>query len=92
MTLADVEVNNQGRVTIPAQMRHELGLTPGTKVVAYVEDGRLVVESRQHLLERTQQAVLRAAHEQGNTGAVVDELISERRTEAARDESDGGTT
>ncbi|HET6502246.1 MAG TPA: AbrB/MazE/SpoVT family DNA-binding domain-containing protein [Amycolatopsis sp.] len=49
MTHATLSVNDQGRVTIPARIRQELGLKPGTSVVAYVEDGRLIVESREHL-------------------------------------------
>lgn len=87
MTRAEVEVNPQGRVTIPAQMRSELGLTPGSKVVAYIEDGRLVLEDRAHLLARIQDQVMQTAAEQGHTGSVVDELLAERRAEATREDS-----
>jgi bifunctional DNA-binding transcriptional regulator/antitoxin component of YhaV-PrlF toxin-antitoxin module len=73
-------------VTIPAQMRAELGLVPGSKVVAYVEDGRLVIEDRAHLLARIQNQVIQAAAERGHTGSAVDELLADRRAEAARED------
>jgi hypothetical protein len=67
-------------------MRAELGLTPGSKVVAYVDGGRLVLEDRAHLLARIQDQVLRAAAEHGHPGSAVDELLAERRGEAARED------
>jgi bifunctional DNA-binding transcriptional regulator/antitoxin component of YhaV-PrlF toxin-antitoxin module len=73
-------------VTIPAQMRAELGLTPGSKVVAYIEDGRLVFEDRAHLLARIQDQVLQAAAAQGHIGRAVDELLADRRAEAVRED------
>jgi AbrB family looped-hinge helix DNA binding protein len=82
MTHADLLVNDQGRVTIPAPLRQELGLRPGSRVVAYVENGRLVLEDRDHLLARVQDEVARA--NKGSTSA-VDELIADRRAEAARE-------
>jgi AbrB family looped-hinge helix DNA binding protein len=85
VTQADVFVNEQGRVTIPAQMRRELGLQPGSRMVAYIEDGRLVLEDRRHLLNRIQDAVARGV---AATRSPVDDLIAERRTEAAREAED----
>jgi AbrB family looped-hinge helix DNA binding protein len=73
----------QGRVTIPARLRSELGFAPGTRVVAYVDDGRLVLERPAHVLSRLQARVLQAATEAGPSGSVVNELIAERRAEAA---------
>lgn len=81
-----MEVNPQGRVTIPAQMRAELGLVPGSKVVAYVEDGRLVIEDRAHLLARIQDQIIQAAAEHGHTSSAVDELLADRRAEAAKED------
>jgi bifunctional DNA-binding transcriptional regulator/antitoxin component of YhaV-PrlF toxin-antitoxin module len=71
-------------VTIPAQLRQQLGLVPGTRAVAYVEAGRLVIEDRQHLLVRLQEEVARRAEVSGaGTGSAVEELLAERRAEAA---------
>ena len=81
MTHADVIVNEQGRVTIPALMRQELGLVPGSCAVAYIDDGRLVIEDRHHLLARLQDQVAARVAATGG-GSVVDELLAERRAEA----------
>jgi AbrB family looped-hinge helix DNA binding protein len=85
MTRSELQVNLQGRVTIPAALRNELGFEPGTTVVAYVEAGRLVLEHRAHLLNRLQNDVLAAAARSGATGSAVDSLIADRRAEAADD-------
>jgi AbrB family looped-hinge helix DNA binding protein len=72
-------------VTIPAQIRQELGLAPGSRLVAYVEGGRLVLEERRHLLARIQDVVAREAEAAGATGSAVDELIDDRRSAAGRE-------
>jgi AbrB family looped-hinge helix DNA binding protein len=85
VTQAEVSVNDQGRVTIPAQIRQELGLAPGSRLVAYVEDGRLVLEKRRNLLARIQNVVARKAEAAGATGSAVDELIADRRAATHRE-------
>lgn len=80
MTHATVNVNRQGRLVIPAEMRRELGIEPGASLVAYVERGRLVVEDRKHLIKRLQDEV--AQHTAPGTPSMVDHLIAERRMEA----------
>jgi AbrB family looped-hinge helix DNA binding protein len=82
VTHATLSVNEQGRVTIPAQMRQELGLQAGASVVAYIEDGRLILEDRAHLAARIQRE---ATETRTGTGSVVDDLIAERRAAAARE-------
>jgi AbrB family looped-hinge helix DNA binding protein len=78
----DLTVNEQGRVTIPAQIRRAAGIEAGVPLVVYVEDGRVVIETREQLAKRTRREV--AAAWVGE-GSVVDELIAERRAEAARE-------
>ncbi|WP_219419660.1 AbrB/MazE/SpoVT family DNA-binding domain-containing protein [Pseudonocardia nigra] len=80
---SDVLVNHQGRVTIPAQIRREAGIEAGTPLVVYVEDGRVVMETREQLAQRTRREV--AASWSGE-GSVVEELLAERRVEAARED------
>jgi bifunctional DNA-binding transcriptional regulator/antitoxin component of YhaV-PrlF toxin-antitoxin module len=74
-------------VTIPAPLRQQLGLVPGSRAVAYIDDGRLVIEDRRHLLTRLQDDIARRAGAAGAAGAeggsAVDELLAERRAEAA---------
>jgi AbrB family looped-hinge helix DNA binding protein len=79
---SEVVVNSQGRVTIPAQIRHEAGIEPGSTVVLHVEDGRIVLETRQQLMDRLRRDV--AAELEGSSSA-ADELIADRRAEAARE-------
>ncbi|MBQ6641123.1 MAG: AbrB/MazE/SpoVT family DNA-binding domain-containing protein [Saccharopolyspora sp.] len=82
MTSAAVKMNPQGRVSIPAPFRHELGLTPDTDLVSYVEDGRVVFEEREHLMRRIQQTALNS---RATAGSPVDELLADRRAAAARE-------
>jgi len=61
--------------TAPAAMREELGLEPGHVLVGHVENGRLVLESRDAVLRRVQ-ARFRAAVPRDVS--LADELIAER--------------
>jgi bifunctional DNA-binding transcriptional regulator/antitoxin component of YhaV-PrlF toxin-antitoxin module len=74
-------------VTIPARLRSELGFGPGRRVVIYVDDGRLVLERPAHLLSRLQAHVLQAAAQAGRRDSAVDELLVERRAEAAAEDA-----
>lgn len=80
---ADLTVNEQGRVTIPAQIRRAAGIEPGAPLVVYVEDGRVVLETREQLAARLRRDVAAAWTGQGS---VVDELIADRRAEAAHED------
>ncbi|MDA3643530.1 AbrB/MazE/SpoVT family DNA-binding domain-containing protein [Saccharopolyspora indica] len=91
-TRTEITANGQGRVTIPASIRHAVGIEPGTPLAVYVEDGRVVIETREQLGERIRRDV--AATWRGR-GSAVDELIADRRAAAAAeadeaDESAGG--
>jgi AbrB family looped-hinge helix DNA binding protein len=79
----EVSVNEQGRVTIPAQVRRAAGIEAGVPLVAYVEDGRVVIETREQLADRIRRDVAAAWT---GPGSVVDELIADRRSEAARED------
>jgi AbrB family looped-hinge helix DNA binding protein len=79
--MAEIRVGKQGRVVIPADLREEIGLQPGDKLSAQVEDGRLVLEPRAEALTRVQR---RFRHASGDR-KLVDELIAERRAAAARE-------
>ncbi len=77
-----------GRVTIPAQVRRAAGIEPGQTLVVYVECGRVVIEERNHLLGRLQDEAIKAATAAGRLDSAVDELIADRRAEAAREDVD----
>ena len=79
---AEVVVNPQGRVTIPSQLRRDAGIEVGSSLVMYVEDGRVVLESREQLAERLRRDVAESWRGDRNR-SVVDELIADRRAEVA---------
>jgi AbrB family looped-hinge helix DNA binding protein len=79
--MAEIRVGKQGRVVIPAGLREEMGLQPGDKLSAQVEEGRLVLEPRAEALTRVQRRFRHASGER----KLVDELIAERRAASARE-------
>ena len=85
MAHATLTFNQQGRVTVPVQLRREFGIEPGSSVIAYIEDGRLVFENREHLLARIQEE---ASAFRGQGTSVTDELIAERRAAAAQEQAE----
>jgi AbrB family looped-hinge helix DNA binding protein len=88
-TQSTVTINSQGRVVLPAHLRRELGLTPGSVLIAYVEDGRIVLETRLNALRRVQ-AYVSSRVPAGVS--LVDELIAERRAEAAKEAAEDAAT
>lgn len=80
----EVRIGPQGRLVVPASIRASLQLRPGDKLIARVEDGRLVLEKREHVIVR-----LRAHFANVPQGvSLADELIAERRAEALREEQE----
>lgn len=78
----EVEVNRDGRVLIPARVRRDLGLAAGSTLLLSVEDGRVVMESRAQLIARMRREIAESWQDD-TSRSVVDELIAERRAEAA---------
>lgn len=78
-----LEVGPQGRVVIPAAIRKLLGIETGATLVATVVDGKLVLETQEQLLKQfySRFAIARMRPDV----AVADELIAERRSEAAHE-------
>ncbi|MCH1927136.1 AbrB/MazE/SpoVT family DNA-binding domain-containing protein [Shewanella sp. C31] len=69
----------QGRVLLPRPLRQALGLGPGARLVALVEDGRLVLTPWERLEEELW-AELADVQE-----SLAEELLRDRRLEAERD-------
>lgn len=81
MQTVELSVGKQGRIVIPANLRHQLALESGAQLVAWVEDGRLIMESKDQLWQSVHSAC-------DNISADTDlaqELINERRIEAQRE-------
>lgn len=75
----NIRFDAQGRALIPKPMRDALGVANGDEVVAWLENGRLVLEPRAVLLARVQ------ARYDDVEGSLSDELIAERWDEAVRE-------
>lgn len=72
------KLTDGGRIVIPAEYRRALHLDVGDEVVLSLENDEIRILSRREALRRAQEIVSRYI-----THPLVDELIAERRQEAA---------
>lgn len=80
MTLVNVDKN--GRVLVPAEVRRRMGLSPGTELLLTIEDGRLLLDPREAAWQRVRDLFA----QQPRAISVVDDLIAERRQAAMRED------
>jgi len=80
-----VSVASDGRMALPAEYRHLLGVAAGGSLFLQLEDGTLQMKSRERALRDAQELFARLDR---GKGSLVDELIAERRVEAGREEND----
>jgi AbrB family looped-hinge helix DNA binding protein len=83
-----VRISENGRLSIPARQRKQLGLEEGGTVVTRVENGELRIRPVRAVLAEVQEKVsklLAAAGIQPGT-PLSEELIADRREEAVREE------
>lgn len=74
-----IRLSARGLLVVPAALREALGFKPGDSLIARVQGGRLIVESRESAVRRIQERF-------GTPGrSLADELIAERRLEARRE-------
>lgn len=81
-----VTVGPDGRIVIPAQYRRALGIEAGDELRLRAENGELRLISRRAAIKRAQSIVRRYVPE---GVSLSDELIAERRAEAAREAEEG---
>ncbi len=86
MTSIATNVSQGGRIVVPAEIRHKMGIAIGDQVLLdwSSETGELRVFTRKQRLQHACDIVRRSILKQG--GSVVDELIQERRKAATDDE------
>ena len=77
-----LKVGPKGRVLLPADLRQALGLEEGDLITAWLRDGELRLHSLSHGLRKIQDEASSLAQ---GSGYASDELIAERRAEAARE-------
>ena len=80
--MLETRMTKEGRVLIPAEIRRSLGLRPDEPLQIYAVDGELRIVSRLQGIRRAQ--AIAAKYKQPDH-SVVDEFITEKRDEAARE-------
>jgi AbrB family looped-hinge helix DNA binding protein len=80
-----VELGAGGRLVIPAPMRAALGMKEGDKVLVRLEGNELRIYTYEEAVRRAQE-IVRSFVTPGIS--LVDELIADRRAEAAREMGD----
>jgi AbrB family looped-hinge helix DNA binding protein len=82
------KVISGGKIVIPAELRREFGIKDGDSLVVERDgNGGLVLKTYEQVVHEVQ-AEFRAMMPKDYQGSVVDELIAERRAEAAREDED----
>ncbi len=77
------KVDSQGRVLIPAAFREVMKMKPGGHVAMYLDEDGLHLVTRHFTSEQLRREI--AAHVPEGV-SLADELIADRRAEAARDD------
>jgi len=81
--MAELIVGQQGRVVIPSNLRQQLAIEPGSQLHAWVENGRLIMETRQKLW----QTVRKSCENIPDNIDLAQELINERRKAAEKEQT-----
>jgi AbrB family looped-hinge helix DNA binding protein len=80
-----VQVDRNGRIVLPAEFRRALGVKAGDYLVIDIEGGRVELMTPAQAMWEIQEEVLK--HVPPGV-SLVDELIEERRQEAAREDEE----
>lgn len=78
----EVPIEPQGNAVIPAELCKAIGGLPGETLIAHIEDGKLVLEERKGVLARLRSRFAAIPADV----SLSDELIQERRAEAAKEQ------
>lgn len=81
MGYVSTTIDAAGRFVVPKDMRQALGIEGGAELMLSVRDGALICMTRAEALRRLQAALLDA---KPGAALLSEELIAERRQEAAR--------
>jgi len=77
----ELALSKQGRLVIPARLRRALGLQPGDRLVARQDGDRIILERREAVERRVKARVAHIPQD----ASLVDELLADRRAEAAKE-------
>ena len=76
-------IDRQGRLLLPSQIRHKLSLGPGSEVIVTLKENQVSLQTPRQALRAIQQRLAKLVP-QGVS--LADELIQERRREAAHED------
>ena len=85
MRIEHTKLSEDGRLVIPAALRKEIGLHPGDTIVIESDGDSLLLRSYERVLQEVQEAF---APCRVPGASAADELIAERRAEAAAEDKD----
>lgn len=84
MQIEHVTLGHDGRIVIPIAARRDLGLKPGETLIVESDGTSLPVRSYDTVVQETQDYFRQFA----GGASIVDELIADRRLEAAREDAE----
>lgn len=84
MTSQSAKIVEGGKVVIPARFRRELGFEVGDTVIVELSEGALHIRPRSAAITQAQK-LMRGLVSTGD--GLADELIADRRADAARDDA-----
>ena len=87
MSSLHTRIGLNGRVVIPAAYRKAAGLDVGDEVALRIENGEIIMASRKQQIRRAQELV-RLGIPAVRGKLLSQELINERRTEAAQEQNE----
>jgi AbrB family looped-hinge helix DNA binding protein len=79
-----MKMSEGGRVVVPAEVRRTLGVTEGETLIGEMRNGEFVLTTKRAKLEAAR-ALFQKYFPPGGP-SLADELIAERRAEAARED------
>jgi AbrB family looped-hinge helix DNA binding protein len=79
-------LSSDGRVVVPASIRKTLGLEPGVSLTFRLDGEDIIMTTRAAAMRKVQKMFRDARGLEGRS--LVDELIAERRAEAARENAE----
>lgn len=82
-----VKVSQGGRLVIPAELRELLDIKQGDELLMEAREGELVITSKRRRLLKIQAECQQLLVSQPGQ-SVVDQLLADRRKEAAKDEAE----
>jgi AbrB family looped-hinge helix DNA binding protein len=81
-------VSSKGQMVIPAAIREELGIKPGTRIAIRVEDGRVIIDPETLATKLRKIKKLRGLTAGGPS--MTDALLEDRRKERERELAEEG--